>query len=60
MKSQEKDSRLVSGSSEAPKNNCFYALHIRGDKETSPNIMTCLLKVFFIDVYALLDPGDTI
>ena len=46
----------ASGSNEAPKKNCFYALHSRGEQETSPDVVTSMLKVFFIDVYALLTP----
>ena len=61
MKVQEKGGQAqVSGSNEAPKNNRFYALRSRGEQETSPGVVTGLLKVFYIDAYALLDPGDTL
>ncbi|XP_069155744.1 uncharacterized protein [Solanum lycopersicum] len=46
-----------SGFNDAPKMNRFYALLSRGEQETSANVVTSILKVFSIDVYALLDPG---
>ena len=49
-----------SGSNEAPKKYRFYALRSRGEQETSPHVVTGMLKVFSIDVYALLDPGATL
>ena len=47
----------ASGSNEALKKNRFYALRSRGKQDTSPDVVTGILKVFSIDVYALLDPG---
>ena len=44
-----------SGSNKGPKKNRFSALCSRGEQETSPNMVTSMLKVFFIDVYALPD-----
>ncbi|XP_049378133.1 uncharacterized protein LOC125842894 [Solanum stenotomum] len=44
----------------APKKNCFYAVQTRGDQENSPDEVTCMLKFFLIDVYALLDLGATL
>lgn len=41
IKTQEKDSY-----SDAPKKNCVYALHSRGDQEESPNVFTDMLQVF--------------
>ena len=32
----------------------------RGEQETSPDVVTSMLKVFSIDVYALLYPGATL
>ncbi|KAK4706804.1 hypothetical protein R3W88_033636 [Solanum pinnatisectum] len=46
--------------SNAPKKNCFYALQSRGDQESSSDVVTGILQVFSIDVYALLDPGATL
>ena len=39
--------------------NHFYALRSRGEQDSSPDVVIDMLKVFPIDVYALLDPGDT-
>ena len=50
----------ASGSKEAPKNNLFYVLPSRGEKEISPDVVIDIFKVFSIDVYALLDLGDTL
>ncbi|KAH0661387.1 hypothetical protein KY284_026318 [Solanum tuberosum] len=46
--------------SHAPKQNHFYALQTRGEQESSPNVVTSMLKVFQLDVYALLDPSATL
>ncbi|KAG5580672.1 hypothetical protein H5410_051299, partial [Solanum commersonii] len=35
--------------------NCLYAISSRQDHESFPDIFTGILKVFVIDVYALLD-----
>ena len=42
------------------KKNQFYDLLSRGEQETSPDLVTGMLKIFSIDVYALLDPGATL
>ncbi|XP_015078461.1 uncharacterized protein LOC107022337 [Solanum pennellii] len=47
-------------SSDAPKKNCLYSLCSRGDQEDSPNVVTGILQIFSIIVYALLDPGATL
>ncbi|XP_069148114.1 uncharacterized protein [Solanum lycopersicum] len=61
VKVQEKGGQAqVSGSNKAPKNNRFYALRSRGEQETSPDVVTGLLKVLSIDEYALLDPSSTL
>ncbi|XP_049346806.1 uncharacterized protein LOC125811345 [Solanum verrucosum] len=44
---------------DAPKKNHFYALQSRGDQESSPDVVTGMLQVFLINVYALLDPSAT-
>ena len=47
VRSEEKGSGHVQacGSNEAPKKNCFYALHSRGEEETSPNVgPVCLMS----------------
>ena len=62
FKSQDKGSvqAQASGSSDAPKKNRFYALRSRGEQETSPDVVTGMLKVFSLDVYALHDTGATL
>ena len=49
-----------SGSSDSLKKNIFDDLRSSGEQETSPDVMSGMLKVFYIDAYALLDPGDTL
>ena len=60
VKVKDKDSGKASGLNDAPKKNNFYALPSRGEKETSPDVVTGMLKVFSIDVYALLYLGATL
>ena len=50
----------TSGSIDAPKKNRFYAFHSRGEQETSSDVVIGMLKIFTLDVYALLDTGDTL
>ncbi|TMW89238.1 hypothetical protein EJD97_017461, partial [Solanum chilense] len=50
----------ASGANKALKKNRFYALRSRGKQDTSPDVVADILKVFSIDVYALLDPGATL
>ena len=57
MRGQDKESGQASGSNEASKKNHFYALRSRGEQEISPDVVTGMLKIFSIDVYAFLDPG---
>ena len=45
---------------DAPKKNNLYVLRSRGDQEDSPDVFTCMLQVFSINVYALLDTGATL
>ena len=61
MKGQDKASgkAQASGFNNAPENN-FYALRSRGEQETSPDVVTGMLKVLSIDAYAILDLGDTL
>ncbi|XP_070017013.1 uncharacterized protein [Nicotiana sylvestris] len=40
--------------------NRIYALSSRQDLESSPDVVTCILSVFSIDMYALIDPGSTL
>ncbi|XP_070017185.1 uncharacterized protein [Nicotiana sylvestris] len=40
--------------------NRIYALSSRQDLESSPDVVTCILSVFPIDMYALIDPGSTL
>ena len=63
MKGQDKGSVQAqpSGSNvDAPKKNHFYYLRSKGEKETSPNVLTGMFKVFSIDVYCLPDPVATL
>jgi len=46
--------------SDAPKKNHFYAFQSRSDQEGSLDLVTGMLQVFSINVYALLDPGATL
>lgn len=46
-------------SSEAPNKNHFLDLKYMADQENSLDITTDMFKVFSIDGYAFLDPGDT-
>ncbi|WMV50784.1 hypothetical protein MTR67_044169 [Solanum verrucosum] len=46
--------------SSSPKQNLFYALKTRHDQEGSPDVVTGVLKVFHINVYAFLDPSATL
>ena len=57
LKSHDKGSgqAQASGSSDAPKKNRFYALRSMGEQEISTNVVTDMLKIFTLDVYALLD-----
>ncbi|XP_069145531.1 uncharacterized protein [Solanum lycopersicum] len=59
---QDKGSGQVqeSVSDEALKKNRFYTPPFRGEQEISPDMVTGMLRVFSIDVYALLDPGATL
>ena len=58
-KGQEKGGK-PSGSSDAPKKNRFYDLRTRDDQEASHDVVTDMLQIIAIDVYALLDPGATL
>ena len=54
LKSQDKGSgqAQASGSSDAPNKNRFNALCSRGEQQTSPDVVTGLLKVFSFYLYA--------
>ena len=62
LKSQDKGSgqSQASGSSDDQKKNRFYALHSRGKQETSLDVVTSMIKIFTLDVYAFLDQGTTL
>ena len=45
---------------QTPKNNRFYALHGRQEYEDVPNVVTGMLRVFHLNVYDLIDPGENI
>ncbi|XP_009773629.1 uncharacterized protein [Nicotiana sylvestris] len=40
--------------------NRIYALSSRQDLESSPDVVTGILSIFSIDMYALIDPGSTL
>ena len=43
-----------------PKKNRFYSLCSRVEQDSSPDVVTGMLHVFYIDIYDLLDSGATI
>ena len=45
--------------SDALKNKRFYALKSRVDQEDSPDVVTLMVQVFLINVYALINPDAT-
>ena len=53
---QAKESGPNSGS---PKRNLFYVLISQGYQDNSPNVITCMLQVFSIKIFALLDLDAT-
>ena len=50
----------ASGSSDATKKNRFHSLRSKDEQETSPDVVTGLLKVSSLDAYALVDPTATL
>ena len=61
MKSKENGSGQASGSNVDPqKKNNFYSLRSRGEQQSSPDVVTDMLQVFSIDVYALLNLVSTL
>ena len=60
MKGKDKDGGEASGSNDAPKKNHVYTLHSKGEQESSPDVVTGMLNVFSIYVYALLYPCTTL
>ena len=62
-KTQEGENSQAQSSGSNPddhKINCFYALKSKRDQESSPDVITGMLKLFSFDVYALLDLGPTL
>ena len=47
------------GTGGCQRQNILYSLQVRQDQEGSPNVVIGTLRAFDLDVYALLDPGDT-
>ncbi|XP_069148008.1 uncharacterized protein [Solanum lycopersicum] len=63
VRSKEKGSVKAQSSGStfySPKKNRFYDLHSRGEQEESPDVVTGMLQIFSIDVYALLDSRATL
>ena len=54
MKGKDKESGQEIGSIDSTKKNHFYVFLSRGEQEISPDVVTGMLKVFYVDVYALL------
>uniref|UniRef100_M1DTJ2 Polyprotein n=1 Tax=Solanum tuberosum TaxID=4113 RepID=M1DTJ2_SOLTU len=60
LKAQGKENAQAQASGPNPdalKKNRFYALQSQGDQENSSDVVTGMLQVFSINVYALLDPS---
>ena len=51
---------INSPNSYAPKNSRFHDLQTIGDQESSLNVVTVMLQLFSINVYALVDPSGTL
>ncbi|KAH0636085.1 hypothetical protein KY290_036497 [Solanum tuberosum] len=49
-----------SGTGGGQRQNRLYALQASQDQENSPDVVTGTLRVFDLDIYALLDPGATL
>ena len=49
-----------SGTGGCQRENRLYSLQARQDQERSPDVVTSTLRVFDLDDYAFLDPGDTL
>lgn len=63
IKARGKKSNLYQASGpnlDAPKKKRFYDLRSRGEQEDYPDVVTDILQVFSINVYALLDPDATL
>ena len=61
LKGQERGGKdQASCSSDAPKKKWLFARRSRVEQETSPDVVTDMLKVFSIDEYAFLDPDATL
>ena len=62
MKVQDKGSgqaQSIYSNVDAPRKNRFYTLLSRDEQESSPDVVTCMLQVFSINVYAILDLSAT-
>ncbi|XP_049358864.1 uncharacterized protein LOC125823545 [Solanum verrucosum] len=55
-----KASPLSGSNFDAPKKNRLHTLQSRSDQEGSPDVVTVMLQVFSINVYALLELGATL
>ena len=62
LKAQGRESAQAQTSAPNPdalNKKSFYALHSRGDQKRSSNVVTGMLLIFSINIYALLDPDAT-
>ena len=50
----------TSGTGGGQHQNMLYALQVHQDQKGSPDVVSGTLRVFDLDVYALLDPGATL
>ena len=60
MRVQVNENGQVSGFNDAQKKNHFYTLSSRAEQKTTFDVVTGMLKVFSIDVYAFLDLGSAL
>lgn len=53
-------SQPICSNVDSTRKNYIYDLYSGGEQQSSPKVVTGILQVFSIDVYALLDPGSTL
>lgn len=53
-------SQPICSNVDSTRKNYIYDLYSGGEQQSSPKVVTGILQVFSIDVYALLDQGATL